>query len=71
MNIKTDNGKYATTIDEHGIIHVTRHGATWREIVGDGYVLSLLYEIDELRGKAATQEAEIANLRRWVDSRQS
>lgn len=62
MNIETEGGKYCTTIDDHGIIRVSRYNSPWREICGDGYVLSLLAEIESTRNHVSELNAMIAKL---------
>jgi hypothetical protein len=58
--IVTGDGKYVT-IDQDGILRVFRNGAfdVWRgpDLVGDGYVLSLVQKIEDLEEKAANRAA--------------
>ena len=50
--IFTCDGKYKT-INENGTLTVYRHGELWRknDLIGDGYVLSLVQRIEELENK--------------------
>lgn len=43
----TAERKYRTT-NETGLVTVTRHGEAWRDETGDGYVLSLVQQIESL-----------------------
>jgi hypothetical protein len=45
---KFDNGKYEVIFD-NGKLHALRHGEAWRDLVGDGMVLAMLYEVKRLR----------------------
>lgn len=44
----TDDKKYRTTND-NGRVTIARHGEPWRDETGDGYLLSLVHEVETLR----------------------
>jgi hypothetical protein len=50
-SIVTCDGKYET-FNNNGILTVKRHGQPWevrtKDLIGDGYVLSLIQRIEEL-----------------------
>jgi len=43
-----DNNKY-TLIFDKGKFKALRHGEEWRDLTGDGMVLSMLHEVERLR----------------------
>lgn len=47
---KFAEGKY-TVIFEGGKLRAERHGTPWRSMTGDGMVLAMLQEVDELKTK--------------------
>lgn len=47
---KFAEGKY-TVIFEGGDLRVERHGTPWRGLTGDGLVLAMLQEVDDLKAK--------------------
>lgn len=47
---KFAEGKY-TVIFEGGKLRAERHGTPWRSLTGDGMVLAMLQEVDDLKGK--------------------
>lgn len=49
MSIKLD-GKYELIHNENtGTIKCLRYGKEWRDLTGDGMVLSMIYEIERLK----------------------
>lgn len=44
------DGKY-TVIFEGSVLRAERHGEPWRSMVGDGMVLAMLQEVDDLKAK--------------------
>jgi hypothetical protein len=59
--IKTGGGKYETGND-NGRLYVYRNGMPWlekeKDLVGDGYVLSLVQRIEDLESKAAVHQPD-------------
>ena len=49
--IKEDfvNGKYTVIFEDSGGLKALRYGEEWRDLTGDGLVLSMLQEVEELR----------------------
>ncbi len=46
--IDLNDGKY-TVIHENGVnLHALRHGKPWRDLPGDGLILSLVQRVEEL-----------------------
>jgi len=59
------NGKYTLIFDPRGGLRCLRHGEEWRDLVGDGMVLALMQEVQELR-----KEPEYVKNIRWrIESR--
>lgn len=44
-----DNGKYTVIFEDKGAMKALRYGEEWRDLTGDGMVLSMLFEVDKLR----------------------
>jgi hypothetical protein len=60
----SDNGKY--TVVWHSppdhpevALYALRHGEPWRDLIGDGLILSLLLDIDALKGKVEDLKADL------------
>lgn len=52
MNITVANGKYTVLADEKFTdFRALRYGEEWRDLCGDGLILALCHEIEELREK--------------------
>lgn len=49
--IDLDGGKYTVLHDNGADLHALRHGGPWRDLGGDGLVLAMVQEIEELRDK--------------------
>ena len=48
LNITWEDGKYGVSFNEGtGELKATRYGECWRDLCGDGLVLSMLYQIKE------------------------
>lgn len=45
-----DKGKY-TVIFEGGTFKALRYGEEWRDLCGDGLVLTMLFEVERLRNE--------------------
>lgn len=56
LEVSVDNGKYTIIMKENGSMEALRHGETWRDLTGDGMVLALAQEIEELREKLKKYE---------------
>lgn len=52
------DGKYTITGIETGNLQALRHGESWRSLVGDKMVLSLVQEIQHLRSREETTKSE-------------
>ncbi len=48
--IKLEDGKYVYTF-ENGMQSITRHGETWRNETGDGFILAMAHRIQELENE--------------------
>jgi hypothetical protein len=54
------DGKYRYVMHQDGKTEVFRHGEPWnRDVTGDGFVLALVQEVDELRKKVKELEARL------------
>lgn len=53
LNVELEGGKYTIVMTEAGHLSAKRYGEPWRDLVGDGMVLTMAHEIEELREKNA------------------
>jgi hypothetical protein len=60
--IKVCSGKYTIQRHDNGQIHALRYGQPWRDLTGDGMVLALFHEIQDLRLKSEQFAAKDAQL---------
>lgn len=44
------DGKYEYVREPGFRAHVYRHGEEWRDVLGDGFILSMIHRIEELEG---------------------
>jgi len=51
VNVTVCDGKYTVIQDDQGRVKALRYGEDWRDLTGDGLVLALVQEIDELRNE--------------------
>lgn len=49
LNVTVADGKYTVRAKNGEGLHALRYGEPWRDLVGDGLVLALAQEINELR----------------------
>lgn len=49
LRVTVADGKYTIVMPETGGLHCLRYGEEWRSLTGDGMVLAMAYEIDDLR----------------------
>ena len=49
LRVTVYDGKYTVVMDAGGRMRALRHGEEWRDLTGDGLVLALAQEIEELR----------------------
>ena len=54
------DGKYTITFDDAGKLTATRYGCEWRDMCGDGMILAMLQEIDDLKNKIEQMEQDAA-----------
>ena len=47
--IELDDGKYTVVHDSGAGLHALRYGEHWRDMTGDGLVLAMAQEIEDLR----------------------
>lgn len=52
------DGKYTVVIMPMGGLFALRYGEEWRDLTGDGLVLALAQEIEELRERLAKAESQ-------------
>lgn len=55
-HIVVADGKYTLVMDPSNL-HALRYGEPWRDLVGDGFVMALGHEIEDLRAALAAHEA--------------
>jgi len=58
MKVTIYDGKYTVIQDERGGLRAVRHGEEWRDCMGDGLILALAQEVEELRAQVADLEGE-------------
>jgi multidrug resistance efflux pump len=58
LRVSVADGKYTVVQPAKGGVYAERYGDRWRELVGDGLVLSLAQELDEARTALAAAEKE-------------
>ena len=51
LSVAVCDGKYTVVQDHNGYLRALRYGETWRDCVGDGLILALAQEVDDLRQK--------------------
>ena len=51
--IELDDGKYTVVHDSGAGLHALRYGEHWRDMTGDGLVLAMAQEIEDLRRRIA------------------
>jgi hypothetical protein len=56
--ITVGDGKYTVTHDNGAGFRALRYGEPWRDLTGDGLVLALVQEIEELREKVKKYESQ-------------
>jgi hypothetical protein len=49
LSVTVYNGKYTVVQDHKGVLRALRYGEEWRDCCGDGLILALAKEVDELR----------------------
>lgn len=63
-SIELDGGKY-TVVHENGEgLHALRYGGAWRDLCGDGLVLAMVQEIEQLHEEMTILAEERNNARR-------
>lgn len=51
LRIDVCDGKYTVILEDNGNLKALRYGTYWRDCCGDGLILALAQEIEELRRK--------------------
>lgn len=66
--LETGDGKYQTILCEAGgfRFEVLRHEEPWRDLVGDGYVLSLIHHIQELEEQIEAMSSSVTACKDFV-----
>jgi hypothetical protein len=49
LKVTVGDGKYTVLFDENDRLSALRYGEKWRDCCGDGLILALAYEVEELR----------------------
>lgn len=69
LRVETCDGKYTVVLPDNGGLKALRYGAPWRDLVGDGLILSLAFELDEARKRIAELEQTVEGYDgRWVEN---
>lgn len=50
LRVNVYDGKYTVIMTDDGGLRALRYGEEWRDLCGDGLVLALAHEIENLRG---------------------
>jgi hypothetical protein len=53
LNVTVYDGKYTVIQDERGGLRALRYREAWRDCTGDGLILALAQEVEELRSNIA------------------
>jgi hypothetical protein len=69
MRVTVYDGKYTVIQDERGGLRALRYGEEWRDCTGDGLILALAQEVEELRSEV-TKFREANKLYRPAPSRE-
>jgi hypothetical protein len=51
LRITVNDGKYTVVMSQNGGLYALRYGEPWRDCIGDGLILALAQEVEELRDK--------------------
>lgn len=51
LEVTVGDGKYTIIMEDNGHLKALRYGKEWRDLVGDGMVLALAQEVQNLRDK--------------------
>ena len=51
VRVTVADGKYTVVMNAEGRLFALRYGQPWRDCVGDGLILALAHEVEELREK--------------------
>lgn len=65
--IELDGGKYTVVHTNGTELRALRHGEPWRDMVGDGLVLAMAQEIEQLRLVQVDRGIKAANLQLLVE----
>lgn len=62
LKAKVGEGKYEVVFDEStGKLEALRYGKEWRDCVGDGLILAMLHEIEDLKNQLNNQRKNADN----------
>jgi len=59
LRVTIYDGKYTVIMNTNGGLRALRYGDEWRDLTGDGLVLALAQEVEELREKMLLASAYI------------
>ena len=68
VEITLYGGKYTYIREEGKGQRALRYGEEWRDLTGDGFVMAMAQEIEELRGQVATLRGDNASLLAVADA---
>ncbi|MCK5610392.1 hypothetical protein KAR91_51440 [Candidatus Pacearchaeota archaeon] len=68
LSVTMYDGKYTVILPTDGGLKALRHGEEWRDLCGDGLVLALAQEVDELRQTNEALTTQVAHLRGVLNS---
>lgn len=60
--VKTSDNKYTVIMDADYRLHCFRYEKPWRDINGDGLILSLVQDIESLQEEISNMKQKILNL---------
>ena len=61
-SIELEDGKYEWVLYDNYESHVYRNGETWRDVVGDNFILAAMQEIGDLRKEVKELESQLAGV---------
>jgi NTP pyrophosphatase (non-canonical NTP hydrolase) len=59
LNVTTDDGKYTVIQGADGRLRALRNGEEWRNLTGDGLILTLAHDLDSARTVAAATKSTL------------
>lgn len=68
LRVETLDGKYTVQLTNEGRLTALRYNKPWRDILGDGLILTLAQDIETLQARLRELEAKNAELHRQISA---